>query len=105
MVTDSRIPITRLRVDGGACANDYLMQFQSDLLQCEISRPAVVESTALGAAHLAGLAVGFWKDLKELSSTEGETIFKPQMSKRKADHLYEKWQTVVAAARMFPVDD
>ena len=105
MVSDSGTPITRLRVDGGACANDYLMQFQSDLLQCEISRPAVVESTAIGAAHLAGLAVGFWKDLEELNSGEEATVFAPKMEKKKADALYRKWQAVVAAARMVPAEE
>jgi len=59
MVEDCGVPITKLKVDGGASSNNYLMQFQSNLLQCEIERPKIVETTALGAAHLAGLAVGY----------------------------------------------
>jgi glycerol kinase len=101
MEQDSGRRITSLKVDGGASANDYLMQFQSDLLQCEINRPKVVETTALGAAHLAGLAVGFWKDLDDLSSHEVHTDFHPQMEESRAAHLYEIWKKAVAAARGF----
>lgn len=102
MVRDSGVEIRKLRVDGGASANNYLMQFQSDLLQCEINRPAIVETTALGAAHLAGLAVGFWNSMDELNAAEkGKTEFHPSVSREKADRLYAKWQKAVEAARLF----
>lgn len=68
MEKDSGKPTQALRVDGGATANNFLMQFQADLLGCEIKRPQVIETTAIGAAFLAGLAVGFWKDRGELQA-------------------------------------
>ncbi len=102
MVEDSGVAMKKLKVDGGASANDYLMQFQSDLLQCEIDRPAIVETTALGAAHLAGLVTGFWKDMDELKANEkGQTVFTPSCSKEDADALYRKWLQAVKAARLF----
>lgn len=102
MVSDSGVPITKLKVDGGASANNYLMQFQSDLLQCEIDRPKIVETTAMGAAHLAGLAVGFWKDFDDVASCTGaDSIYKPSISREAADSRYEKWQKAVKAARVF----
>jgi glycerol kinase len=106
MEQDSGRDILKLRVDGGASANNYLMQFQCDLLQKEVLRPRNVETTALGAAHLAGLAVGFWKDPQELCQKEaaGLHAYEPKMKKEEADHFYERWQQAVAAARMFPVE-
>lgn len=101
MEQDSGVKIKSLKVDGGASANNYLMQFQSDLLQCEIRRPAIVETTALGAAHLAGLAVGFWKDTDELRSSEESALFQPQMDQKDVDVLYKKWVQAVKAARCF----
>ncbi|MCR4950809.1 MAG: glycerol kinase GlpK [Solobacterium sp.] len=101
MVEDSSVPIACLKVDGGACANNYLMQFQSDLLQCEIRRPANVETTALGAAYLAGLAVGFWKDIDDLTAEEADTAFVPKMDPEDSAKLYKKWQRAVSAARLF----
>ncbi len=62
MNADAALPIEELRVDGGATANDLLMQFQSDMMNCKVIRPDITETTALGAAYLAGLAIGFWKD-------------------------------------------
>ncbi len=106
MEQDSGIRIKTLKVDGGACANNLLMQFQSDLLQCDIARPTVVETTALGAAYLAGLAVGFWKDRDEIvNALQIDREFRPQMSEAKADHLYDRWTKAVAAVRMFPADE
>jgi glycerol kinase len=106
MEQDSGIEITTLRVDGGACANNLLMQFQSDLLQCDISRPTVVETTALGAAYLAGLAVGFWKDREEIANAlHVDREFRPQMSAAKANALYSRWTKAVEAVRMFPADE
>ena len=87
MKQDSGIAMNGLRVDGGACANDLLMQFQADLLQVPVVRPKVIETTALGAAYLAGLAVGFWKDRSEVShSWRVDRSFEPQMSADEATH-------------------
>lgn len=103
MEDDSHRRIAHLKVDGGASANDYLMQFQSDLLQTQVERPKVLETTALGAAHLAGLGVGFWKGLDEFSSSTG-CIWNPKMDQETADHFYGRWQKAVAAVRMFPAE-
>ncbi len=102
MAEDCGSAIKALRVDGGACANNYLMQFQSDLLQCDIVRPAVIETTALGAAYLAGLAVGYWNSKEELAgSKDTDTVFTPVMDREKSEKIYHKWQQAVEAARLF----
>jgi glycerol kinase len=93
---DSGIHPETLRVDGGACQNDFLMQFQADILGVEVQRPEVLEVTALGAAALAGLAVGFWRDRGELESATGRrTSFEPQMSSDQRDGLYRDWKRAV----------
>ncbi len=99
--------IPYLKVDGGASANNYLMQFQSDLLQCEVQRPGNIETTAMGAAHLAGLGVGFWKSPEELTaeSKKNRMVYSPQMTAKESEHLYARWQKAVQAARMFPAED
>jgi glycerol kinase len=100
MKEDSGIAMSALRVDGGACANDMLMQFQADILQAPVVRPKVIETTALGAAYLAGLAVGFWRDRSELSSSwQVDRTFEPQMSADKAAHRRARWKQAVARAR------
>lgn len=104
MEQDSGAKLSMLKVDGGASANNYLMQFQSDLLQCDICRPAVVETTALGAARFAGLGTGFWTMDDFVRAGEERTVYHPAMAREKADHLYARWQTAVAAARMFPCE-
>ena len=101
MKEDSGIAIQSLRVDGGASANDYLMQFQSDIMQCAIERPENVESTALGAAYLAGLAVGYWTNIEELKKERNSHIFIPTMKVSDVNELYERWQKAVSCARMF----
>ncbi|UOR11713.1 glycerol kinase GlpK [Halobacillus amylolyticus] len=102
MVEDSGIELKKLRVDGGAVKNDLLMQFQSDLLNVPVERPKINETTALGAAYLAGLAVDFWKDRKEISKQwYVEKDFDPQMNEEKSAELYEGWQKAVEAARVF----
>ena len=101
MVKDSGIDINDLRVDGGACANSYLMQFQSDLLNTNIIRPKLLETTALGAAYLAGLRVGYWTKEELFKEKEGDTVFTPKMSKEEADRKYSLWQKAVKAAEMF----
>lgn len=106
MQLDAGIEIDRLRVDGGASSNNFLMQFQSDMLQTKVERPAILESTALGAGYLAGLATGFFlsqEALKELSKTD--STFNPLMDNNKRDTLYRGWQSAVRATQMFKTDE
>lgn len=96
MEKESNIKIKRLKVDGGASRNKLLMQFQSDIMNIEVSRPIITETTALGAAYLAGLAVGFWKDRNELSKGwyESERYY-PNMAEEERNKLYSKWKKAV----------
>ncbi len=99
MEADSGISIKELRVDGGATKNDLLMQFQSDVLNTKVVRPVVTETTALGAAYLAGLAVGFWKSIDELQQQwKVEKIFSSEMTDEKRDELTNGWHTAINAA-------
>jgi glycerol kinase len=101
MQADSGERLAELRVDGGAAVNNFLMQFQADILGCRIVRPADTETTALGAAFLAGLAVGFFKDLPELETFwRPERVFEPQMSADQREDLYAGWTKAVARARL-----
>jgi glycerol kinase len=96
MGKDAAVAIDTLRVDGGACANNLLMQIQADLLQVPVHRPKQIETTAFGAAALAGLAVGFWKDLAEVSKhQEIERIFEPQISADEAEARQAGWMNAV----------
>lgn len=89
-------PLRELRVDGGASANDFLMQFQADILGCPIVRPADIETTALGAAYLAGLAVGFWKSTEEVAQFwRAERTFEPALSEAEREELYAGWRRAV----------
>jgi glycerol kinase len=102
MESDSGIPVNALRVDGGAAANDFLMQFQSDILNIPVERPNVNETTALGAAYLAGLAVGYWNSADELANHENtERVFQPVMAEEERTELYAGWQRAVKAAMVF----
>ena len=102
MQKDSGLVITNMRVDGGAAHNNFLMQFQSDLLNTTLTRSKVLETTALGAAYLAGLAVGFWKDTDDIiQNWQPDCEFHPQMATEKREDLYAGWQNAVAAARHF----
>lgn len=102
MKADAKDDISVLRVDGGASANNYLMQFQSDVLQCQVVRPQNVETTALGAAYLAGLAAGYWQSMEELSADQGaDKVYEPEMSPQEAEEKYRGWQKAVEAARFF----
>lgn len=93
---DSKIKLPMLKVDGGAARNDSLLQFQADVLQIPVVRPKITETTALGAAYLAGLAVGFWKDKSELAEHNAiDKIFEPEMSREKAESLKSKWNEAV----------
>jgi len=100
MRTDSGCAIPELRVDGGASQNDTLMQFQADILQTPVVRPAVTETTALGAAYLAGLAVGFWKDEAEIAAQwRAEKRFEPAMSHAEAQRLRGRWGLALERAK------
>lgn len=102
MEEESGLPLKSLSVDGGAVANNLLMQFQSDLLGVPVERPVVNESTALGAAFLAGLAVGFWESREELAKLrQVDRIFEPTMDGQKRDELYSGWHRAVKAAMAF----
>ncbi|QHE61625.1 glycerol kinase GlpK [Rossellomorea vietnamensis] len=102
MEADSGISLKKLRVDGGAVKNDFLMQFQSDLLSVPVERPVVNETTALGAAYLAGLAVGFWKDREEISKQwNKDKQFEPKMAVETQEELYGGWKKAVKAAMAF----
>ena len=99
MNADAGIPIKELRVDGGATVNNALMQFQSDLLNCAVVRPTMTETTALGAAYLAGLAVGFWKDLQSLQAQwKKDRQFDPSCSSEKRDQNMQGWKRAVQAS-------
>tara|TARA_R110002167_G_scaffold3457_9_gene16892 strand:+ start:714 stop:2207 length:1494 start_codon:yes stop_codon:yes gene_type:complete len=95
MEDDSGIQLKNLRVDGGACANNHLMQFQADILDSEVHRPEIIESTAMGAAFLAGIQVGFWKQSDIDESRPMDRIFKPTFDRVKRKRLYKKWQKAV----------
>ena len=102
MQVDSGIKIPTLRVDGGASNNDYLLQFQSDILGIKIERAKVLETTSMGAAFLAGLAVGYWQNVAELKDifVVGKT-FEPQMPESEKEHLYQGWKKAVKATQVF----
>lgn len=99
MQEDSGMPITSLRVDGGACDNDFLMQFQADILNTSVVRPYCIETTAMGAAYLAGLAVGYWRSKEEILVNHVIAAeFKPQMGQAKRENLLQGWHNAVKAA-------
>jgi len=99
MRQDSGVTMNELRVDGGACANDLLMQFQADLLQVPVVRPKVIETTALGAAYLAGLATGFWNDQAEVQrSWQVDRTFEPKQSAEYAAHRRARWREALSRA-------
>ena len=103
---DSGIELRTLRVDGGASANNFLMQFQADMLQKHVLRPECIETTALGAAYLAGLAVGFWKDKDDIRSNWAlERTFAPVMEPKDRDRRLKGWKKAVRAALYFANDE
>lgn len=105
MQADSGLTLPSLRVDGGAVANNFLMQFQADLLGVPVVRPAVTETTALGAAYLAGLAIGYWASESDIAQQwSAERTFEPQMSIDQRDSLYAGWQRAVERARAWAED-
>ena len=97
MTRESGTTIKEMRVDGGASANNFLMQFQSDVLRADVNRPVMVDTTATGAAFLAGLGVGFWKDAKELGQARRtDKVFSPKMDQADRDHLCKGWKEAVS---------
>lgn len=102
MITEADMKLKSLRVDGGAVKNDFLMQFQSDMLGVTVERPVVQETTALGAAYLAGLAVGFWESKEEIQKQwRHDYTFNCEMNTQKREELYEGWKKAVKATRVF----
>jgi glycerol kinase len=102
MEADAGIQLKKLRVDGGATANNFLMQFQADILGVPVERPVVLETTALGAAYLAGLAVGFWKGKNEISNKwKCERVFQVEMDDARRTELYNGWVKAIQATRTF----
>ena len=98
--TDTNTPLQELRVDGGASANDALMQFQADILGVPVVRPSMTETTALGAAFLAGLAVNFWKEMQEISDLpRPEHRFEPRLPRSKVENLREHWNEAVSRTK------
>ncbi|MBS3178081.1 MULTISPECIES: glycerol kinase GlpK [unclassified Pseudoclavibacter] len=103
---DSGVPLAELKVDGGMVANDTLMQFQADILNTDVVRPVVTETTALGAAYAAGLAVGFWKDLDEVSANwQEDKRWTPQMPEEERERLYRNWKKAVSKTLDWVDDD
>ncbi|MBD5631655.1 MAG: glycerol kinase GlpK [Clostridia bacterium] len=100
MEKDAEMNITRLAVDGGASKNEFLMQFQADILNCEAVRPELAETTALGAAYLAGLCCGFWSSTEEIKSLSAQSkIYSPKMTERKRLELLDGWRKAVRQTR------
>jgi len=100
MEADARIKLKELRVDGGASANNLLMQFQSSLLGVPVVRPKITETTALGAAYLAGLAVGYWKDQKQIAAQwQVDRRFTPAMKQVERNKLAAGWRKALERAR------
>ncbi|MFV0606016.1 MAG: glycerol kinase GlpK [Niabella sp.] len=100
MEADAAIKIKEVRVDGGATVNNYLMQFQADILNTTVIRPVITETTALGAAYLAGLAVGFWTDIAEVQNYwQQEKVFTPEMSEKEREELQKHWHKAIRAAQ------
>lgn len=106
MENDSQIKLKSLKVDGGASANDFLMQFQSDILETEVRRPKCIETTALGAAYLAGLATGYWKDKEEIKENWllGKT-FTSHMEQDRRNELLKGWKKAVKCALIWAEED
>lgn len=106
MSKDSKIEVNNLRVDGGAVKNNFIMQFQADIVNTAVERPEIQETTALGAAYLAGLAVGFWDNKDEITNRwQLETEFTPQMSEEDRTKLYKGWKKAVEATQVFKLED
>jgi glycerol kinase len=104
MEKDSGIELSALRVDGGATANNLLMEFQADILNVPVERPEITETTALGAAYLAGLAVGYWKQEELAANWRVDLRFNPEMSEKERNKKYRGWQKAVERAKDWAED-
>jgi glycerol kinase len=99
MQADSGIALKSLKVDGGACVNNFLMQFQADIIQAQVQRPSCIETTALGAAYLAGLAVNYWADKNEITNNYAiSQTFTPEIELTRRDNLINGWHNAVKRA-------
>ncbi len=106
MNKDAGTPLAELRVDGGAAANDLLMQFQADILRVPVVRPTVLETTALGAAYMAGLAVGYWQSVDEIAQNwQVDRRFEPQMPEADAQRLRDRWDQAVGRSKAWEQDE
>ncbi len=106
MEQDSGIRLKSLKVDGGASANDFLMGFQADIINSRVERPSCIETTALGAAYLAGLAAGYWKDREEIRANwQLEKAFEASMAEEKRAGLLKGWKRAVRCALAWAQDD
>jgi glycerol kinase len=102
MQEEAALPITEIRVDGGAAMNNLLMQFQSDQLNCSVNRPENIESTAIGAAYLSGLHAGIWPTFDSIKSLRKvDRVFSPNLSLETSNRMYSRWKTAVEACRLF----
>ena len=102
MEADADMPLGKLKVDGGASANNYLLQAQADISRSTVVRPRCVETTAMGAAYLAGLAVGYWKDLDDIRKNWAvDREFAPGISKEETERKVKGWKKAVACARFW----
>ena len=102
MKKEAGLELKSLRVDGGASANALLMQFQADILHCEVHLPKYIETTALGAGYMAGLGVGFWKSKADIEQNHSvQKKYFPMMPIEEVDELYDGWKMAVAATRVF----
>jgi glycerol kinase len=100
MEKDSHLKIKSMKVDGKAAENDFLMQFQADILPAKVIRPKIIDTTALGAAYLAGLGIGFWKDQSEIKKLwKIDRSFKPKMGNKDREKLYHDWGKAIAQAQ------
>jgi glycerol kinase len=105
MQRDAAAPLVELRVDGGAAANDLLLQFQADLLGVPVVRPEITETTALGAAYLAGLGIGYWSSPAEVAAQwRAQRRFEPQLSRGGAQARLERWQRAVERSRNWHIE-
>ena len=95
MQDDAGLKLASLKVDGGACANNILMQFQADILGTKVERPEVIESTAMGAAYLAGIQIGLWKKEDIIRNRKIQKLFNPEMEETTRVKLYKGWQKAV----------
>jgi glycerol kinase len=106
MTADRGEPLSELRVDGGAAANDLLMQIQADLLGVPVVRPTITETTALGAAYLAGLAVGLWRDRDELAAHwQVDRRFEPSIPDDERERRYQRWREAVERSKGWVRED